>query len=726
MKFTKWNRLFISFLVFILVFSIFVFTASIEYDKSYKNQVKYAEDELFKVKLNIENLITSRMVAVNGLKAHIEINPDFSQEDFNYFAKGIYESSNDVVQSMSFLTNTTISHIYPYEIYSHIVGTDLALNPEQSVWINYAKNNLRSIITAPVNLVEGGLGIIVRIPVDLEGIYFGQVSIVFDYENVVYASGLKNMSKDYFIKLKKFDELNQSENIIWANFEDMDIEKLGNIVANQVNLYGTEMNLIAFPKEGFDGKSSLFYLILIIGFTISSVSSIFAYKLRKNQEELYIQYNEINNQKNYIQFLADCDYLTNLYNRRKFAEDISLNIASKNKGSVLLFDIDNFKNINDTQGHHYGDMVLKHVGFVIKESLCEGSMIYRIGGDEFAIHNPGTIENEKIEKCIEMVHSTLKKNNYINNIKNNITASFGIVKYPEDSNSADDILMKADIAMYKSKHEGKNRFSYFTEELVDNFGYRVGIENELQNAVEKKQFKLLYQPIVDSKTKEIVSLEALIRINDSRMSPAEFIPVAESSGLIIPIGNWVIEEVCKNLDYWRSQSIEIKPVAINLSAKQFYTGNIVSYLKKSLQKYNLEPYLIEIEITESILIENSGYTLELLTELRDYGMKISLDDFGTGYSSLSYLTYMPVDKVKIDKSLKDKFLFLENQEVMQGIISICHGLGLKVVTEGVESKEEFEKLKIYGSDFVQGYYFERPSNFEKITEILIKKGYNNL
>lgn len=737
-----------SFIAFILVMSLFIFTARIEYNRSYQNHIKQTQDKILFVKLNLESLIASRMIAINGLKAHVEINPNFSQEDFNYFAKGIYDSSYDVVQSMSFLTDTIITHIYPYEDYKDIIGIDLGDNEEQRSWIYYAKENQKAIITAPVNLVEGGLGIIVRVPVLRQDEYFGQVSIVFDYNKTLTSSGLLALDNDYYIELDKKDELsqmNQDVNVVWSNFNKK-ILSTSDFLVTEVQLFDSSMTMLAKPKEGFNGKSQLFYIILAIGWIISITTGIVVNKLlsitadlalseielkdnneeleamvnqlKANEEQLYSQYDEIIRQKEQIKSLADCDYLTNLYNRRRFSEDITLSIQNKQQGTILLFDIDNFKNINDTQGHHYGDRVLKHIGEILKKILCKDAVVYRIGGDEFAIHLPGIIESNRIESCIDTFFEALKANNIVDQIKNHITASVGIAKYPEDSVNADDLLMKSDIAMYKAKNDGKNRHNYFTESLVSNFDFYVRVEKELQNALEGDGFKLLYQPIINAKTGEVESLEALIRIRDSLLSPADFIPIAEKSGLIVPMGRFVIDEVCKQLYSWQKKGVLTKPIAINISAKQLYEVTILEYMVTALKKYDLTPNLIEIEITESVLIENSGQTIKRLKALRELGFRISLDDFGTGYSSLSYLTYMPVDKVKIDKSLKDKFLFLDNAVVMEAIISICHGLKMKVVTEGVETKLEFEKLREYGSDFVQGYHFEKPLSAELIPSIL--------
>jgi len=725
---------------FVLIMSMFIFTASIEYKRSYQNHLENKKNELMLIKKNMENLIASRVMALEGLKAYIEIEPDFNQDEFNDFADEIYKSANDVVRNIYFLTDTTITHAYPEKEFKSLVGTDLSLNVEQKSWVNYAKESQKTIITAPVKLIEGGTGIIVRVPITRQGKYYGQVSIVFSYDKTIRASGLIDLGKDNNIELTKKDEFTDSDKVVWTNTNHTILTKM-DCVSESVNLYESKMDLTITPKDGFHGNSILFYSIFIVGLLVALISSILIYKLltitfaikEKNcdlenlihqlqvhEKQQYIQYVEIKEQKEYIGYLADCDYLTGLYNRRRFTEDIKSFIAKREKGTILLLDIDNFKNINDTQGHDYGDAVLKHIAFVLKKSIKDESVVYRIGGDEFIVHLPAIHENDVIEDMVRIVLKALKEENGIDHIKHHITASIGIAKYPTNAISADELIKKSDIAMYQAKKDGKNRYCHFTEELNSNFGYNVGVEKELQNALEHDKFKLLYQPIIDAKTGKIVSLEALIRIAGSTISPAEFIPVAEKAGLIVAIGNWVIDEVCLQLSVWRDKCNSIIPIAVNVSAMQLYDGSIFSYVTNALKKYNLSPKLLEIEITESVLIENSEEIIEVLNQFRELGIRISLDDFGTGYSSISYLTYMPIDKVKIDKSLKDEFLFLENSSVMEGIISLCHGLKMTLVTEGVETKEEYQRLSEFGSDLIQGYYFDKPLDAGEMGEKLNK------
>lgn len=725
--------------------SLFVFAAVVEYNRSYQNSVNKVQEDLYKIKTNLENLIASRVISVNGLKSHVEIHPDLTQTEFNYFSKGIYDSSDSSLLRIYFITDTTVTHIYPYEENKEYIGIDLIDHEDKKIWINEVKYGLKTLIVSKANLFDGGEGILILVPVIRENVYFGQVSIVFDYDKVIETSNLLSFSNYNYVELSKSNELLNQDTSIWTTYPE-DIIRNNKYVTAKVNLYETEMTLQATPRKGLDGKSNLFYFLLAVGGLISLVFSLVDYKLLKTTgalskseieleekninlrqmvSQLNMQYEEIIKQKKYIQYLADHDDLTNIYNRRKFIKDITYHIKSQNKGSVLFFDIDNFKSINDTQGHRYGDKVLNHIASILSNFTSQETVIYRIGGDKFAIHIPNVIENEKIENLLKSIFKAIRDNSTVDQIKIHITSSVGIAKYPIDSTSTDDILMKSDIAMYQAKEDGKNRFCYFSEELVSKFDYIVKIERELQNAIETDNFRMLYQPVINTKTGNIDYFEALLRINNSNLSPAEFIPIAENSGLIGLIGNIVIYKVCKQLSSWRESGLKIKPVAINISPTQFCDGSILECIESNLNRYNLEARYLELEVTENVLIGNTEYTIEILNKLRDLGLLISLDDFGTGYSSLSYLSYIPVNKVKIDKSLKDKFLFLENVEFMEGLISVCHGLNLKVVTEGVETFEEYDKLRTIESDYVQGYYFEKPISPDKAALIIEKNYLNN-
>lgn len=419
----------------------------------------------------------------------------------------------------------------------------------------------------------------------------------------------------------------------------------------------------------------------------------------------------------YIEHLAYNDSLTNLPNRIRFMEKLKKEINENQSGAMMMLDIDNFKGINDTLGHIYGDKILKRVAEEFLNIADEKLFISRFGGDEFLI----LVQREKdiceIEKYANKILDIFNKKLSFGENQIYAGCSIGITLYPFDSNDADELIMNADVAMYKVKDFGKNSYMFFNREMTDRLKGKIQIERILREAVKKDRFKLLYQPQVCTITGEIVGFEALLRLKDYTLSPGTFIQVAEETSLIMDIGRWVTKEVITQISAWKRMGLNIKPVAINLSAKQLNDLKYIDFLQDLLKFQAVEPECLDIEITESIFLEKKDETIEFLNRLKNLGIKITLDDFGTGYSSLNYLTFIPVDKIKLDKSLCDKFLELENISVMDSIISLAHSLNLKVVAEGIEELEQYKRLKVGKCDYIQGYFFSKPLEAEKIEKI---------
>jgi diguanylate cyclase (GGDEF)-like protein/PAS domain S-box-containing protein len=437
----------------------------------------------------------------------------------------------------------------------------------------------------------------------------------------------------------------------------------------------------------------------------------------KTVSGIFYEITDLKTKEEYIQYVADHDFLTGLYNRRKFTEVLTEQLNKGEKGTLILFDIDNFKDVNDTLGHVYGDKLLNKIALTLKKIECENCDIFRLGGDEFLLLVKGEEDVQEIEKYIGMILNNFYKRIKVDKIERPISASIGICSYPKDGTEIDELLKKVDIAMYKAKETGKNKYLFFSEEMQASFNKKVEIDNLLRKALKSEGFVLNYQPIIDGNTGKVISFEALLRLKDIPISPAIFIPVAEERGLIIPLGRWVIKEVIRQLKEWRDKGLELKPVAINLSPKQFYDDNLLQYLEKKITENNLDPSLIEIEITENVLVENKDENIKVLHKLKKLGVSIALDDFGTGYSSLNYLTFMPINKIKLDKSLKDKFIEQQNIQIIGSIISIAHSLNLKVVAEGVENSEEYQELKKLSCDYMQGYLFSKPLIAEEAEKI---------
>ncbi len=415
---------------------------------------------------------------------------------------------------------------------------------------------------------------------------------------------------------------------------------------------------------------------------------------------------------------SNSDPLTGIANRRSFLEFFEEALEDHHCGAVVMVDLDNFKEINDTMGHVYGDKVLGEIAGLL--SLLEADphiKISRFGGDEFLILIDDVFGIEEIDKRAKRIFDVFSEKIYVGDDAINIGISMGLSVYPNDSKEVSQLIMNADLAMYRVKRTGKKNYMYFDSSMTDEMLERTRITGILHEAITEDGFTLLYQPIIDMETCQIIGFEALIRMKNNELYPNEFIPITEEDGSINMIGRWVVNEVIIQLTHWRELGLELKPVSVNFSAKQFEDQDFVDYLGHLLEKHDIGPELICIEITETAIMENKDAALSMLNQMKDIGIKLSLDDFGTGYSSLSYLTFIPVDKIKLDKSLCDEYLEPTSLRVLENIIDISHTLGMEVIAEGIEEVYQFRMLMEMGCDAVQGYLFSKPVNPEKIVRI---------
>ncbi len=433
-------------------------------------------------------------------------------------------------------------------------------------------------------------------------------------------------------------------------------------------------------------------------------------RLKKEQDELYK--------------LSTKDSLSGLYNRLSLMEKInwfiSKNRRSKGKFAIIFLDLDNFKNINDIKGHDIGDKVLKHISKVLLSAVRENDIVSRVGGDEFVMVLPDFQDDMTIVEVVQRIKKGLLKPIDIDAyIYDTITASMGITIYPKDGEDATTLLKNADISMYKAKELGKNNYHFFTDSLNEIIQEKVHIQRLMTNALENGYFKLFYQPKVDIKTSKIVSCEALIRLVDPKegiMSPVKFIPLAEESGFIIPLGKWIVEEVARELKKWENTPLSELKISINISAVQFRDKQLLDMIKNSIK--GIDPSRLDIELTESVLMSDFNANIKIINKIKELGITLSLDDFGTGYSSLSYLKTIPFDTLKIDKSFIDDIEYNKQEKLFVNmIINIASELKLRVVAEGVETKEQLECLENIGCEMYQGFLCSKPlpeKEFEKL------------
>lgn len=423
------------------------------------------------------------------------------------------------------------------------------------------------------------------------------------------------------------------------------------------------------------------------------------------------------------------DPLTRLPNRSLFFDKLNEAIAAV-KGSdrqiVLVFiDLDHFKTVNDTLGHDFGDAILKETAFRITQVVGRHDVVSRLGGDEFTILLYDVPDEDSIARQLSRIQEALSMPHRIKGHLLYNTASIGISIYPQNGEDADYLVKQADLAMFHVKETGRNNIFQYSEDLEAGIRRKKVLAQQLLSAAAGNEFELHYQPIVSTGQFQVSKVEALLRWNSpsyGNISPAEFIPLAESSGSIVGIGSWVLRQVCADMREFRSRGLELT-AAVNISALQLMQPGLLELLLELLDEYELPASSLELEITESVLVSGDGIFLSL-QQLRAHGFRISLDDFGTGFSSLSYLRRFPVDVIKIDRSfISEMSREAQGDVLVKAIIELSHNLGLRVVSEGIEQREQFDMLCELGSDELQGYYISRPLQAQALYSFLEQGSY---
>lgn len=414
--------------------------------------------------------------------------------------------------------------------------------------------------------------------------------------------------------------------------------------------------------------------------------------------------------------LAQIDQLTGLANRYRFREflDRSIAIADRQKSHVglMLIDLNRFKAVNDTYGHAAGDMLLREIANRLRHCIRPSDLVARLGGDEFTIVITDVENKSTLADTAERILGEVRKPVNIGSCDVDVGASIGIAHYPTDADCADSIIVSADTAMYAGKGQRSGSFHFYTPEMHRRATYRIELERSLRRAIRQQQFELYFQPQVDLSTGRLIGFEALLRWHHPELgivAPGEFIELAEESSLILPIGEWVLETTCAQLAAWRDAGHPEVHVAVNFSARQFQNAGILEFVRHTLARYDLDPRLLEIEITESDILQKPAEAYRLLTSFSDLGIRVALDDFGTGYSSLNHLRAFPGAIIKIDRSfVRDVEFAQSSRAIVQSLIAMTHDLDLKVVAEGVETTAQLNYLQNHDCDIVQGFLISKP------------------
>jgi diguanylate cyclase (GGDEF)-like protein/PAS domain S-box-containing protein len=417
-----------------------------------------------------------------------------------------------------------------------------------------------------------------------------------------------------------------------------------------------------------------------------------------------------------LMHLAHYDVLTNLPNRVLFYDRLGQTLAQAKRNQwivgVLFIDIDRFKNVNDTLGHAVGDKLLQQVAERLKRSVRAGDAVGRLGGDEFAIMLSNLTSAQDASHVAQKIMASFDDPFKLEGADFYVTSSIGVTLYPDDSVEQEALIKNADAAMYRAKELGRNTFQFYKSEMNARALEVLSMESSLRRALDRDEFILHFQPKAGVAEGGIVGVEALLRWRHPErglVSPADFMPVLEETGLIVPVGDWVLKAVCRQIKAWQRAGIRVVPVAVNLSPREFAAKDLRKTVMRVLGEHGVEPSLLELEITEGSLMVNTGEVVATLEALGQLGIGISIDDFGTGYSSLSYLKRFPLDALKIDRSfVKDITTDTDDATITRAVISMAHSLGLKVIAEGVETESQLAFLASHACDEIQGYYFARP------------------
>lgn len=429
-----------------------------------------------------------------------------------------------------------------------------------------------------------------------------------------------------------------------------------------------------------------------------------------------------------LEYISYYDELTGLNNRKQFKniieKELEKHIVSESRGALIIIDIDNFKFINDSYGHKCGDILLEKFSEDLKKIFNDDQLLCRFGGDEFLIFISSISYLNEINTTVRKIMDILKNPYDINGHKIYSSTSIGVSVFPDDGEDFEVLLKNADAAMYIAKSNGKNQWQMFNNNISREINRIYSIQRGLRTALDNDEMFVVFQPKVRLTDDEVNGFEALLRWKSNEIgfvSPGEFIPVAENTRLIIPIGKFVLREVFAKVKYLLSEGYDNFKIAVNLSEIQLRDGNLLEYFNSLIEEFNVSPKYIEVEITESMIMKSVDKNIECLLQIKELGASIALDDFGTGYSSLNHLSKLPIDVLKIDRSFViDMAENDKSRYIVENIIQLSHKLGMTVVAEGVEEKEQVDYLRSIECDTVQGFYYSKPEYFENIISMLSK------
>ncbi|WP_164545421.1 bifunctional diguanylate cyclase/phosphodiesterase [Paenibacillus albus] len=694
-----------------------------------------------------------RMLLSDGLKAFVDTSlmngSTLSHEQFDRFASNFVHTMQGI-RNLSVYPGGIAEYVYPLASNESIIGLNLLAHKDLAIRENAerTKNTSQKTILGPIELTQGGLGILTRQSIFINNEFWGFVSIVLDVPPILAEAGVTNANKGIEMAVRANGRMIYGNRSLFERPSQL----------TTVNLSEGTWQLAAVPTTAktkwIDTKIRFLRLLCSLGcalliyiiylqltqkhkllemvkdrtgnlMTANTQLAATLDKLSEAEDQLRKQYLLLEGSERNLRKVAFHDTVTGLHNRMFFQDRLdSIIISHKSREerfALFFIDLDQFKLINDTLGHSYGDMLLQEVGQRLKQPLVQGEALSRIGGDEFTIILPMLSDLTQVHELAQQLVNLFYEPFLLQQVEYFVTASIGITIFPDHSQDADTLMKYADAAMYQAKEEGKNTYRIYDETLNADLQQKMYIKNSLRRALDHQEFEVFYQPQIELATGRITGLEALLRWTHPKIgpiSPEVFIPIAEESGLMIPIGEWVLRTACAQSKAWQDAGLPPITIAVNLSARQFAPRyDLAAQVKAILAETGLDPACLELEITENMAMHDNNAAV--LQELRSDNVRVSIDDFGTHYSSLSYLKRLPVDKIKIDRSFvigigKEP----KDEAIILAMLLLAKHMELTIIAEGVETSEQLAFLQTGECHEIQGYFYYPPKSAETAQQIL--------
>lgn len=693
----------------------------LDVQREQSEQVATIAAHLSGVRAALEAQLRAAFGETEGIAQLIAADGHISAEHFHGMAREAL-ASVPYMRHVSLAPADVISDVYPLKGNQAIMGLDYRRLADQFPLLQSAREQMQPVLAGPVKLYQGGQALIYRRPVFINGkrgvkFYWGNVSTVADIDRLLAAAGL-GPELEIDVAVRGANGQGGEGELIWGDarlFEDP-------LLSQTVEVPGGRWQLVAAPRAGWPVLGLFASPLFLFALSCTGLFSVFVAQLNRNHRLLKQRNRELRQSQAQLERLAHYDTITGLPNRVLFQQQLAAAILKGNGLAVLMLDIDGFKQVNDSLGHPMGDLLLQQATARFLQELDSADRVCRLGGDEFVFMLQGS--QGQVSHQVRAILRCLQRPFDLNGNAALVTGSIGLAWCPQHGESVDSLLRHADTAMYVAKESGRNAWRPYHPEMTARLQQRLELERNLRRALQDNEFELWYQPKVDLFSGQLEGVEALLRWRDPEhglVSPAEFIPLAERTGLIIPLGELVLDLACAQLASWRAADCLPGPLAINVAALQIERSDYVTSLATALARYDLPAQLLEVEITESLLMESQQQACAVLAQLQAMGVATAVDDFGTGYSSLAYLRSLPIDHLKIDRAfIKDLPGDDDAVAVARAIIDLGHALGFRITAEGIETQEQYDFLRNAGCNQGQGYLMARPMPAQALQAWLVQ------